>query len=131
MVLEMTAGNGAGSRIVVSETLKLPARVWRAAFTGLLETPDFSHRLRELQIPTLIMWGDHDTYADRAAQDRLVELIPRARLVVYQGFGHALHWEDPKAFTNDVLTFLSHALMFQADVASPGSFMGIAATHPA
>ena len=48
---------------VVAETLKVPARVWHAAFKGFLETPDFSDDLAGVTVPTLIEWGDQDTYA--------------------------------------------------------------------
>ena len=91
---------------VVAETLKVPARVWRAAFSGFLETPDFSDGLARVKVPTLIQWGGLDTYTSRAQQDRLVSLIPGAKLVVYEDNGHALHWEDPVRVTGDLVSFL-------------------------
>ena len=71
----------------------------RATFKGFLETKDFSHELTRVTAPTLIVWGDRGTYADRAAQDALGKAIPRARVVTYRGGGHAIHWEDPAAVT--------------------------------
>jgi len=53
------------------------------------------------------MWGDRDSYVLRAAQDRLLEVMPRARFIAYQGFGHAFHWEDPEQFTKDLVPFLT------------------------
>jgi pimeloyl-ACP methyl ester carboxylesterase len=92
---------------VVAETLKVPARVWHAAFKGFLETPDFSAELARVTVPALILWGDQDTYALRASQDRLRSVIPGAKLLVYEGNGHALHWEDPVRFTSDLASFLT------------------------
>jgi pimeloyl-ACP methyl ester carboxylesterase len=92
---------------VVAETLKVPARVWHAAFKGFLETPDFSDELAGVGVPALILWGDGDTYALRASQDRLRSVIPGAKLLVYEGNGHALHWEDPVRFTSDLVSFLT------------------------
>ena len=92
---------------VVSETLKVPARVWREAFDGFLKTPDFTSELTNVSVPVLLMWGDCDTYALRAAQDRLLEVMPKARFIAYQGFGHAFHWEDPEQFTKDLVPFLT------------------------
>lgn len=92
---------------VVGETLKVPARVWHAAFEGFLYTPDFSGALSRLSVPTLIAWGDQDSYASREHQDRLQSLIPNARLVVYQGAGHAFHWEEPTVFTRDLQAFVT------------------------
>jgi non-heme chloroperoxidase len=45
---------------VVSETLKVPARVWREAFDGFLKTPDFTSELTKVSVPVLLMWGDRD-----------------------------------------------------------------------
>jgi len=95
--------------IVVAETLKVPARIWREAFQGFLETPDFSNELAGVVVPVLLIWGDRDTYALRAAQDRLLEIIPGAHLLTYEGFGHAFHWEDPVRVARDLTAFIQHA----------------------
>jgi pimeloyl-ACP methyl ester carboxylesterase len=92
--------------MVVHQSLLVPARVWRATFSGFLETPDFSHELRRLQAPTLIAWGDLDAYAGRANQEALQAAIPGSRRVTYPGAGHAFHWEDPQRFVDDLLTFI-------------------------
>jgi hypothetical protein len=52
----------------VSETLKGPARVWREAFDGFLKTPDCTSELTRVSVLVLLMWGDCDAYALRAAQ---------------------------------------------------------------
>lgn len=90
---------------VVAETVKVPARVWRAAFAGFLNTPDFSGELATVFVPSLIVWGDRDTYTLRPSQDRLAAVLPQARLIVYEGAGHAFHWEDPVQFAHDLVTF--------------------------
>ncbi len=92
---------------VVSETLKVPARVWREAFDGFLNTPDFTSELTNVSVPVLLMWGDRDSYALRAAQDRLLEVLPHAQFIAYDGFGHAFHWENPEQFTKDLVPFLT------------------------
>jgi non-heme chloroperoxidase len=97
---------------VVAETVKVPARVWREAFTGFLETPDFSGELARVKVPTLLQWGGLDTYTSRAQQDRLVSLIPGAKLLIYEHNGHALHWEDPVRITRDLVSFLLAQAVF-------------------
>jgi pimeloyl-ACP methyl ester carboxylesterase len=92
---------------VISETVKVPARIWREAFKGFLETTDFTSELAQVSVPALLMWGDRDSYALRAAQDRLLEVISGARLVTYEGYGHAFHWEDPVRCTKDLVTFVT------------------------
>jgi pimeloyl-ACP methyl ester carboxylesterase len=92
--------------IVVEETCKVPSHVWRSAFAGFLGTEDFTGELRRIAVPTLLVWGDRDGYATREAQDRLMAAIPGARLVVYEGGGHAVHWEEPERFARDLETWI-------------------------
>ncbi len=91
---------------LVNESLKVPARIWRATFRGFLDTPDFSHELKVVTAPTLIAWGDQDTYTPRKDQERLRAAIPGARLIVYEGAGHGFHWENPAAFAADLAAFV-------------------------
>jgi len=103
---EMDAGH---LDTVVVETLKVPAFVWHATFGGFLESADFSSELAGVGIPTLLIRGDRDTYASQAAQDRLLQVIPHARLITYEDHGHAVHWEDPFRFAHDLVQFLTAA----------------------
>lgn len=89
----------------VRESLKLPARVWKALFRGFLED-DFSMRLSEINAPTLLVWGDRDAFCLRSDQDKLMASIPNARLLVYPGTGHAVHWEQPARFATDLSAFV-------------------------
>lgn len=90
---------------VVAESLKIPARVWHAAFTGLF-ADDLAPLLGRVTVPTLMIWGAHDAYCSRADQDRLLAGIRGARLVTYANAGHALHWEEPERFAADVAAFV-------------------------
>ena len=93
---------------VVAETLKVPAFVWHAAFEGFLATADFSSQLANVSAPVLLVWGDHDTYANRAGQHRLLKVIPSVRLITYKGHGHAVHWEDPGRVAADLIAFIKN-----------------------
>jgi non-heme chloroperoxidase len=91
---------------VVQEGLKVPARVWRAAFEGFLED-DFASELDKIEAPTLLVWGARDTLCPRHDQHVLLRAIPGARLVVYERAGHALHWEEPERFAADLVAFVN------------------------
>jgi non-heme chloroperoxidase len=89
---------------IVQESLKLPARVWKAALLeGLLEA-DFSGELEKIKAPTLIVWGDQDTLTG-SEQEALAATIAGSQLMVYPGAGHGLHWEEPARFAADLVTF--------------------------
>jgi len=85
----------------VAESLKVPARVWRAAFAGFIGD-DFSPRLKAIEVPTLVVWGRHDVFCPAADQEALLSLIRTARLVEYADAGHAMHWEEPQRFALDI-----------------------------
>jgi pimeloyl-ACP methyl ester carboxylesterase len=88
----------------VQESLKVPARVWRDSFAGFMER-DCTEELAAVRAPTLLVWGDRDTLALRRDQDALLAGIARARLFVYEGGGHAVHWEQPQRFAADLADF--------------------------
>lgn len=91
---------------VVGESLKLPARIWRAAFRAMLEVNHLAD-LGRIATPTLVIWGDRDAYMLCDEQETLVRTIPGARLSIYSGAGHALHWEEPERFAKDLTIFAS------------------------
>jgi pimeloyl-ACP methyl ester carboxylesterase len=90
---------------IVAESGKLPARVWRAVLAGLLAA-DGPGELGRVCCPALVLWGDRETVFPRAEQERLLGTIPGAALRVYPETGHALHWEQPERFAEDLRTFL-------------------------
>jgi pimeloyl-ACP methyl ester carboxylesterase len=92
---------------IVRESLKVPARVWRAAFEGFLVN-DCSEELTKIKAPTLIVWGDQDAICPRREQETLAAAIAGTQLVVYPGAGHAPHWEDPAHFAADLVAFTDH-----------------------
>jgi pimeloyl-ACP methyl ester carboxylesterase len=87
------------------ETRKVPARVWQSAVAAIVQT-DHSAEIHRITVPTLIVWGDREVVFDRAEQERLVAAIPGARLVVYPGAGHGLHWEERERFAAEVAAFV-------------------------
>jgi pimeloyl-ACP methyl ester carboxylesterase len=95
---------------VVAESLKVPARVWQAALTGLVNNELFGE-LGQITAPTLIMWGDQDAYVPRTDAEKLAAAITGARLVVYPGTGHALHWEEPAHFAADLTAFVESLVL--------------------
>ncbi len=89
---------------MVEESLKLPARVWRAAFEGIL-TDDLSEERQTIKAPTLIIWGDQDGICPLRDQEILAAEIEHSQLLVYAGTGHTPHWEEPKRFASDIAAF--------------------------
>ena len=64
--------------------------------------------LPNLKVPTLIAWKHYDIYFPLYIARRAEELIPRARLAVLPGYGHAPHKQNKDAFNRLLLDFLDH-----------------------
>jgi non-heme chloroperoxidase len=92
-------------QILVQESLKVPARVWKATLEGLLED-DSSEELTKIKAPTLIFWGDQDTVVPRSDQEVFLARIADSRLVVYRGAGHALYCEEPTRLASALTAFV-------------------------
>ena len=91
---------------VVSQSLKVPARVWRDYYEGVVLTVDDTARLHEIGAPTLILWGEQDTLLPREEQERRAAAIPNATLRVYPETGHLAHWVRPERVVRDLAAFL-------------------------
>jgi non-heme chloroperoxidase len=91
---------------VISESLKLPARVWRDYWEGVVLAPDHASRLGEIKAPTLILWGEQDAVFSREDPERLAAAIPNATLKVYPETGHSVHWERPEEVVRDLEAFM-------------------------
>jgi pimeloyl-ACP methyl ester carboxylesterase len=90
--------------MIISETMKVPARVWRSVFAGLLQV-DLRPILHAVAAPTLIMWGNRDMIFTRRDQETLLSQIPDSMLKEFDA-GHALHWEKPKEVAAALESFL-------------------------
>lgn len=88
----------------VAESQKLPARVWRALFDGFTGV-DLLAELAAVRTPALLVWGAYDAFIPRTDQDALLAALADSRLTVYEGAGHAVHWDQPQRFAQDLAEF--------------------------
>ena len=88
---------------LVAEVLKVPARVWRETFGGLLGYNDLIE-LGRITAPTLLIWGSDDDITpiwptwDATPAGARLEVIPEA--------GHLCYIEQPDRFNTIVREFL-------------------------
>ncbi|HLN65453.1 MAG TPA: alpha/beta fold hydrolase [Symbiobacteriaceae bacterium] len=89
----------------------LPARAPGAggALKRILRDADFGHfaeRLRDVQMPALLIWGTDDQVVPLAHGRRLAEEL-HGRLVTFEGCGHLPYAERPEAFHQVVIPFVT------------------------
>ena len=59
-----------------------------------------------IDVPTLLLWGEHDQYLPAVYAEHWASLIPGARSVVFGACGHAPQVEKPTAFCAEVERFI-------------------------
>ena len=79
--------------------------LWRAARDLLAE--DVRGDLRNIEAPTLLVWGENDPLIPPAVGDLLREEIPDSHLLLLQRAGHVPMFDQPKEFDAALLAFLA------------------------
>lgn len=77
---------------VIAESLKLPAYVWKASFFGLMNYEPIED---QITCDTLVLGGELDGVFSVAEQQEVARRIQGARVKLFAGLGHAVHWDDP------------------------------------
>jgi pimeloyl-ACP methyl ester carboxylesterase len=93
---------------IIEESLKLPPRLWRLAIDRLIECDD-AKELSRIEAPTQLLWGDKDALFSRTEQQRFIDVLPAARLSVYEETGHCPNWEQPERVAADIMALAAQA----------------------
>jgi len=97
--------------LVIAESLKVPAHVWRSALRSMLDYADIPERIT---VPACIIWGDQDALASRMEQLAITAALSAVRLIVHEGGGHAPHWEDPHGVAADIAAWARQQTLLAA-----------------
>lgn len=80
----------------------------RVATVERLRTPNIDSRdsLKTIQIPTLILWGEQDTWIPVAHAQRFAAAIPQSAVKIFANVGHVPMEENPHESVQAVVEFL-------------------------
>ncbi len=87
---------------VMSDVRATGTRVMARAFA----TADLRDLLPEIQVPTLLLYGDDDKRAPHYVAEALHARIPTSTLVTMPRSGHEWYLESPETFNREVRRFL-------------------------
>ena len=104
--------------MLVAESCKVPARVWKATLEGLIEAEPPTET-GTITAPTTIIWGDGDAYVPLSEQQALAAAIPGSKLVVCEDAGHVVHWERPARVAAEISALAASSSGGSARSASP------------
>lgn len=80
---------------------------WTGKVTSTWSEADPVPRLKDLQIPALIVSGEHDLPSFLLMADAYAKALPNARREIVEGVGHHVSLEAPDAFNELVTSFVA------------------------
>jgi len=95
-----------GVRLAAHCMSQVPASTYRRALEALV-TFDRRANLPRIQVPTLVVAGEHDRNAPPAAMKKMADAIARSTYLEMRGVGHLQNLEAPDEFDSLVLNFLA------------------------
>ncbi|MEH0155257.1 ribonuclease E activity regulator RraA [Limibacter armeniacum] len=72
---------------------------------------DSSKHVKEIETPTLVLWGDHDRWIPIANAYKFNYSLINSQLIIYEGVGHIPMEEVPERSANDALHFLESSIL--------------------
>ena len=94
------------NRLVIGQWAQSLLAMTRDMYKNTIAFP-----LEDITFPTLIFWGEQDTWVTRAQIDKWRDEIPSAEFHVIPETGHLLMEENPELFNNMVLAFLENNIL--------------------
>jgi pimeloyl-ACP methyl ester carboxylesterase len=82
---------------------------WTGKVKSVWGEPDPMQRLKDLDIPTLIVSGEQDLPSFMLMAEAYAKALPNARREIVQGVGHHVSLEATDVFNDLVCTFVSQA----------------------
>ncbi len=76
----------------------------RSGLLGAMQTMDLRKGIAGIEVPTTIVVGSQDKLTPPKMADELARIIPGARLIRLEGFGHMLPVEAPEQVVDAILT---------------------------
>ena len=77
-----------------------------AALRGMAERPDVTSRLSEIDVPTLVICGEHDAIVKPTEMREIAAKLPQAKYVEIKDAGHMAPLEQPAAANAAIQAFL-------------------------
>lgn len=90
----------------LAAAMVVPAAVRRALFGRELDNDDV---LSGVGIPTVVLQGSGDRIVRVRSAEQMADIVPDARLRVFDGLGHAPHMDDPERFNRELAGFVRAA----------------------
>jgi 3-oxoadipate enol-lactonase len=104
-----------------SQKIPQPAYAYHRQYDSMFSSPWLSPRLRNIQVPTLVMHGSDDTVVPTANGHVLAKGIPDAELMIIPDTGHMFFIEKIDTFLSVVEKFMRQKIRKDSSHANTGT----------
>jgi pimeloyl-ACP methyl ester carboxylesterase len=80
---------------------------FRIAWKPYMYSQTLPHLLGVAKMPALVVWGEHDKVVPPATANQWMKALPKARLEIVKGSGHAVDMEKPADLARLVTDFIA------------------------
>ncbi|HEX9962019.1 MAG TPA: alpha/beta fold hydrolase [Pyrinomonadaceae bacterium] len=77
-----------------------------AALRGIAERRDHTNLLKSINVPALLIFGEHDNVTNLEIAEKMKSEIPGAALTKIKNAGHYSNLEQPEAFNDALVSFV-------------------------
>lgn len=99
-------GPSMGGRVALEFALAHPQLVGGLILVGAVGVEENRDRLKEIKMPTLVIWGGDDTVSPLANGELLAKEINNANLVVIENAPHPCYLDQPDRWHSELIDFL-------------------------
>lgn len=91
---------------IYARTTLTPTSVATAMLNDMVPK-DFRSQLSEIDVPTLLLYGEQSVVFPGPLGEWMHEQLPDSELVLFTESGHSPFWEEPETFNAELLAFVS------------------------
>jgi abhydrolase domain-containing protein 14 len=101
-------GPSMGGRICLEFCLAHPGSIKALVLIGAVGVKENAEHLKEIDVPSLIVWGEEDNISPMENGRLLAREIPQSSLVVLEEAPHPCYLQETKRWHQELLTFLQN-----------------------
>ncbi|MBI5190163.1 MAG: alpha/beta hydrolase [Nitrospirae bacterium] len=99
-------GPSMGGRIALHFTLDHPELVGGLVLIGCVSVEENRDRLKNITVPTLIVWGSRDHIAPMSNAELLHKEVKDSKLLIIDGARHPAYLDNPELWHRELLAFM-------------------------
>lgn len=92
-------------RSLAKSTFEVDTAIWRGVPKNLCTQIDITNKMKNINLPTLILHGENDLVLPKEGSEKMHSLLQNSKLKILENQGHSLNVENPKLFLDLVQNF--------------------------